>query len=154
MIQSYWKAMYYPAGPCCLLDVEWNCIIHYTVDGHFPACLTSFWPLQRHVLGHSQDSREMACQTFGGMAYTLNSLSLLGSLLQTTNLLQSVPRMTSSPPKKKNISSKAASSCNYLAWTTLYYHMSKLTSHSSPSYRITYSIQVWTINCLQTQPTG
>ena len=56
--------------------------------------------------------------------------------------------------KKNNISLMAASSCNYLAWTTLYYHMSKLTSHSSPSYRITYSIQVWTINCLQTLPTG
>jgi hypothetical protein len=40
MIQSYWKTMYHPAAPYCLLGAEQKCIIHCTVDGHLPACLT------------------------------------------------------------------------------------------------------------------
>jgi hypothetical protein len=91
--------------------LEQNFIIHYTVDGHFLACHTFLGPQLRHVLGHSRDSRGMACLTFVDMVYTLSSLSLLGSLRQKSHLLKRACRKTSFHPKKKLNSSKGASFC-------------------------------------------
>jgi hypothetical protein len=120
----------------------------------FPCIPHFFLRLERHVLGHSLDSRGIACQTFGAMAFTQNSSSLSESLSQTTPHFKSVPRMASSPPRKKRISSEGASSSIYLTWTTQYHCMSRSIPQSSVSWQQIYSIQGLTINCPQPLPTG
>ena len=99
----------------------------------FPCMPHFFLCLARHVLGHSQDSRGMACQTFVSMVFTQNSSSLSGSFSQTTPLFKSVPKMTSFPPTKKLISSEGASFSIYLTCTIQAYRMSESIPQSSVS---------------------